>query len=78
LLAAFSSTVFHTEVVQFNRAMRFKANKMGYSLNQRGLFQGIVRDPHDHRIKTNAGMILFLSYFVPQNRWLRYRQYHSI
>jgi len=55
--------------VQFNRAMRFKANKMGYSLNQRGLFQGVVRDPHDRRIKTNTGgcfLISFSFFFVPQ------------
>lgn len=35
--------------------MRFKANKMGYSLNQRGLFEGVVRDLQDRRIKINAG-----------------------
>ena len=40
---------------QFNRAMRFKANKMGYSLNQRGLYSGVVRDPKDRRVKTNTG-----------------------
>lgn len=35
--------------------MRFKANKMGYSLNQRGLYSGVVRDPKDRRVKTSAG-----------------------
>ena len=49
-------SVYHfLYVIKFNRAMRFKANKMGFSLNQRGLFQGVVRDPQDRRIKTNAG-----------------------
>lgn len=36
--------------------MRLKANKMGYSLNQRGLFSGIVRDPKDSRVKLNEGL----------------------
>lgn len=35
--------------------MRYKANVMGYSLNQRGLYSGVVRDPQDRRIKTNKG-----------------------
>jgi len=32
-----------------------KANVLGYSLNQRGLFGNIVRDPRDCRVKKNAG-----------------------
>ncbi|KAJ7628647.1 hypothetical protein FB45DRAFT_918865 [Roridomyces roridus] len=39
----------------FNRAIRLKANVMGYSLNQRGLFEGVVRDPNDRQVKTNTG-----------------------
>ncbi|CAL1698514.1 unnamed protein product [Somion occarium] len=39
----------------FNRSMRIKANKMGYSLNQKGLFAGVVRDPHDRARKLNHG-----------------------
>jgi DNA polymerase lambda len=35
--------------------MRFKAGAMGYSLNQRGLYAGIVRDPHDRRVKLTEG-----------------------
>lgn len=35
--------------------MRYKANKMGYSLNQRGLLEGVVRDPQDPRNKINDG-----------------------
>ena len=40
--------------------MRFKAGAMGYSLNQRGLYAGIVRDPHDRRIKLTEGQPLVL------------------
>ena len=28
---------------------------MGYSLNQKGLFGGVVRDPRDRRVKLNIG-----------------------
>ncbi|KZT19878.1 hypothetical protein NEOLEDRAFT_1141515 [Neolentinus lepideus HHB14362 ss-1] len=42
----------------FNRAMRYKANTMGYSLNQRGLYAGVVRDTHDRTKKTNTGNII--------------------
>ncbi|KAF8339275.1 DNA polymerase lambda [Amanita rubescens] len=42
----------------FNRAMRLKARVMGYSLNQRGLFSGVVRDTHDARVKTNPGQLI--------------------
>ena len=31
---------------------------MGYSLNQRGLYAGIVRDPHDRRVKLTEGQPL--------------------
>lgn len=41
--------------LQFNRSMRLKANKMGYSLNQRGLFAGVVRSTKDWSVKTNPG-----------------------
>ena len=37
--------------------MRYKAGAMGYSLNQRGLHAGIVRDPQDRRVKINEGEI---------------------
>lgn len=30
---------------QFNRSMRLLARKKGMSLNQRGLFEGVIRDP---------------------------------
>lgn len=31
---------------------------MGYSLNQKGLFAGVIRDPRDRRIKLNNGTIV--------------------
>ncbi|THH19156.1 hypothetical protein EW146_g1962 [Bondarzewia mesenterica] len=31
----------HRPDIQFNRSLRLKANKMGYSLNQRGLYRGV-------------------------------------
>ncbi len=40
---------------EFNRSMRLKANKMGYSLNQRGLYSGVIRNPSDTRQKLNDG-----------------------
>ncbi|KAI0284907.1 hypothetical protein BC826DRAFT_973144 [Russula brevipes] len=42
---------------QFNRSIRLKANKMGYSLNQRGLFAGVVRSIEDRSVKTNAVLL---------------------
>ncbi|CAE6359952.1 unnamed protein product, partial [Rhizoctonia solani] len=41
----------------FNRSMRLLARKSGMSLNQRGLFQGVVRDPKTQR-KTNNGILI--------------------
>lgn len=41
--------------LQFNRSMRLKANKMGYSLNQRGLYGKVIRDPSDRQKKLNNG-----------------------
>ena len=42
-------------ILQFNRAIRMKASVLGYSLNQRGLFGGVVRNPSDRRVKTSPG-----------------------
>ncbi|KAJ3556163.1 hypothetical protein NM688_g2180 [Phlebia brevispora] len=42
----------------FNRSMRLKANKMGYSLNQRGLYHGVVRNPSNRLEKLEKGQIL--------------------
>ncbi|KAG6849013.1 hypothetical protein H0H93_011996 [Arthromyces matolae] len=41
----------------FNRAIRMKANVLGYSLNQKGLFGGVVRDPRNRRVKLNTGKL---------------------
>lgn len=47
---------------KFNRSLRLKANKMGYSLNQRGLYAGVVRNPSDKRQKLNDGTSLVSSF----------------
>lgn len=35
--------VEYTNSAQFNRSMRLYARKKGYSLNQRGLYKGVIR-----------------------------------
>lgn len=50
-----AASIYYTGDDIFNRSLRLKANKMGYSLNQRGLFAGVVRSLEDRAIKTNAG-----------------------
>ncbi|KIK66377.1 hypothetical protein GYMLUDRAFT_193030 [Collybiopsis luxurians FD-317 M1] len=42
----------------FNRSMRLLANKIGYSLNQRGLYAGVVRDPKNRIVKLNTGNLI--------------------
>ncbi|KZS86671.1 Nucleotidyltransferase [Sistotremastrum niveocremeum HHB9708] len=42
----------------FNRSMRLKASHMGYSLNQRGLYKGVVRDPRDRNKKLSPGTLM--------------------
>ncbi|KAF7369770.1 DNA polymerase lambda [Mycena venus] len=44
--------------MQFNCVMRYKANRLGYSLNQKGLFAGVVRDPRNLTVKLNRGNIV--------------------
>jgi DNA polymerase lambda len=44
--------------------MRLKANSIGYSLNQRGLYAGVVRDPRDRRVKLNDGVWYSSAYLV--------------
>lgn len=51
--------MFSNVFFQFNRSMRLKANKMGYSLNQKGLFAGVIRDPQDRTRKLNQGIVLW-------------------
>ncbi|KAL0065607.1 hypothetical protein AAF712_007385 [Marasmius tenuissimus] len=53
-----AALLYYTGDDIFNRSMRWKANQMGYSLNQRGLYEGVVRDTHQRSIKTNAGTVL--------------------
>ncbi|KAH9957501.1 hypothetical protein BC827DRAFT_653010 [Russula dissimulans] len=50
-----AALLYYTGDDIFNRSMRLKANKMGYSLNQRGLFADVVRSTEDRTVKTNAG-----------------------
>ncbi|KAI0087507.1 Nucleotidyltransferase [Irpex rosettiformis] len=42
----------------FNRSMRLKANKMGYSLNQRGLYKDVIRDPSNRQKKIHNGTLM--------------------
>ncbi|KIM37902.1 hypothetical protein M413DRAFT_252511 [Hebeloma cylindrosporum] len=53
-----AALLYYTGDDIFNRAIRMKANVLGYSLNQKGLFGNIVRDPRDRRIKMNAGVLV--------------------
>ncbi|XP_006455903.1 hypothetical protein AGABI2DRAFT_227537 [Agaricus bisporus var. bisporus H97] len=53
-----AALLYYTGDDIFNRAMRLKANKLGYSLNQRGLFNGVVRDVKDRRVKLNQGTLV--------------------
>ncbi|EPQ56002.1 Nucleotidyltransferase [Gloeophyllum trabeum ATCC 11539] len=53
-----AALLYYTGDDIFNRAMRLKANVMGYSLNQRGLYAGVVRDPSNRTVKLNEGNII--------------------
>ncbi|KAJ7060183.1 hypothetical protein C8F01DRAFT_190348 [Mycena amicta] len=53
-----AALMYYTGDDIFNRKMRFKAGKMGYSLNQKGLFAGVVRNPSNRTEKINAGNII--------------------
>ncbi|KAH7882075.1 hypothetical protein F5I97DRAFT_1817500, partial [Phlebopus sp. FC_14] len=53
-----AALLYYTGDDIFNRAMRMKANVLGYSLNQRGLYSGVVRDPRDQRVKMCGGSII--------------------
>ncbi|OJA20779.1 hypothetical protein AZE42_07015, partial [Rhizopogon vesiculosus] len=53
-----AALLYYTGDDIFNRAMRMKANVLGYSLNQRGLYAGVVRDPRNRRVKVSAGNIV--------------------
>ncbi|KAF8994880.1 hypothetical protein BDQ17DRAFT_1251265 [Cyathus striatus] len=53
-----AALLYYTGDDIFNRAIRLKANALGYSLNQRGLFSKVIRDPRDKRVKLNKGVLL--------------------
>ncbi|KAJ3501191.1 hypothetical protein NLJ89_g9450 [Agrocybe chaxingu] len=53
-----AALLYYTGDDIFNRAMRYKANVLGYSLNQKGLFGNVVRDPRDRRVKLNGGVLI--------------------
>ncbi|KAI6113449.1 hypothetical protein EDD16DRAFT_1484052 [Pisolithus croceorrhizus] len=53
-----AALLYYTGDDIFNRAMRLKANVMGYSLNQRGLYAGVVREPQNRRVKLSDGSII--------------------
>ncbi|KAJ7800816.1 DNA polymerase lambda [Mycena olivaceomarginata] len=53
-----AALLYYTGDDIFNRAMRYKANRLGYSLNQKGLHAGVVRDPRNRLVKFNTGNIV--------------------
>ncbi|KAI0350568.1 hypothetical protein OH77DRAFT_1412881 [Trametes cingulata] len=53
-----AALLYYTGDDIFNRSLRLKANKMGYALNQRGLYAGVVRNPSDKRQKLNDGHLI--------------------
>ncbi|KAI9058672.1 hypothetical protein FKP32DRAFT_1596984 [Trametes sanguinea] len=53
-----AALLYYTGDDIFNRSLRLKANKMGYSLNQRGLYAGVIRNPSDKRQKLDKGHLL--------------------
>ncbi|KAI0031781.1 Nucleotidyltransferase, partial [Vararia minispora EC-137] len=53
-----AALVYYTGDDIFNRSMRLKASKMGYSLNQRGLYAGVVRAVDDRTKKTCEGKLI--------------------
>ncbi|THU94239.1 hypothetical protein K435DRAFT_966943 [Dendrothele bispora CBS 962.96] len=53
-----AALLYYTGDDLFNRSMRLKANKMGYSLNQRGLWKDVIRNPSKRSEKLDKGTIL--------------------
>ncbi|TDL27085.1 Nucleotidyltransferase [Rickenella mellea] len=53
-----AALLYYTGDDIFNRAIRYKAGSMGYSLNQRGLFTAVARDPNDRRKKLTKGYVI--------------------
>lgn len=52
-----AALLYYTGDDVFNRALRLKANHMGYSLNEKGLWEGVIRDPSNRSKKLNNGTI---------------------
>ncbi|KAI0799730.1 Nucleotidyltransferase [Irpex lacteus] len=53
-----AALLYYTGDDIFNRSMRLKANKMGYSLNQRGLYKDVIRDPSNRMKKLHNGTVM--------------------
>ncbi|KAI0040057.1 hypothetical protein FA95DRAFT_1550156 [Auriscalpium vulgare] len=53
-----AALIYYTGDDIFNRSLRLKANKMGFSLNQKGLYAGVVRSPEDRTVKLSPGNII--------------------
>ncbi|KAI0687948.1 hypothetical protein BC835DRAFT_1285779, partial [Cytidiella melzeri] len=53
-----AALLYYTGDDIFNRSMRLKANKMGYSLNQRGLYKDVICDPTHRQKKLSNGTVL--------------------
>ncbi|KAI0819428.1 hypothetical protein BC628DRAFT_1402467 [Trametes gibbosa] len=53
-----AALLYYTGDDIFNRSLRLKAKKMGYGLNQRGLYAGVVCDPDNSRQKLLEGHIV--------------------
>ncbi|KAF8326570.1 Nucleotidyltransferase [Cantharellus anzutake] len=52
-----AALIYFTGDDVFNRSLRLKARHDGYSLNQRGLFTGVTRDPKT-KVKLSNGIII--------------------
>ncbi|KAK7448434.1 hypothetical protein VKT23_013697 [Stygiomarasmius scandens] len=53
-----AALLYYTGDGLFNRSMRLKANSMGYSLNQRGLYKNVIRKPGKRTEKLDKGVIM--------------------
>ena len=51
--------------LKFNRAMRFKAKKMGYSLSQRGLSAGVLRNQRGKKLVPGTQILPFVFLLMP-------------
>jgi DNA polymerase lambda len=51
-----AALIYFTGNDRFNRSLRYYANRQGYSLNQRGLYKGVLRDAN--RVKQTEGTLV--------------------